>query len=228
MSFSSMFIAIISVSIFFVNGAPNCGYVNLNYGIGYPLNLCNEMYNFGLLYRSYDVICNTANGDILETYHLNHECGLHSGQYGNLTESVINGDCSSVRCNENLLKFTGFVNANCTENKDEEYLESTFLINECMLNTVTITSPPTRASMVFCNEDFFQIGFYANVECTGDFIAYTVRYNFNECDDEDGIGTYYTLNECTDPIEADILNKYPYRNATKKDYDDLYKMLKIK
>ena len=92
-----------------------------------------------------------------------------------------------------------------------------------MLDTVDISTPPTNAAEVVCNENFFQIGYFYSSICSGNYLTFPLRFNFNRCNDEyQEEGIYITLNKCTDPIPTEELNKYPYKNGTYEDFQRIF------
>eukprot|EP01084_Bolivina_argentea_P241075 404799_1 len=206
--------------------APTCAYINANTGLGTPLNVCHAVYNDGLL-RSYEYIC--QDDGYYEITHANHLClnGPLSRTI-DITNFVLYGDCHDGECVNNLMEFKAFINDNCTENYNETYGSDTLLINECMKTTTVISTPPTRAAAVYCNDNFFQIGYFGDDDCEGGFLTWPQRFYFDQCDTQGFPNVYYKLEKCTDPINVDVLNKYPYTNGTKKDFDRFFTLFVAK
>ena len=208
-------------SIFSSNARPLCSYINFKNGLGTPLNTCHPEFNNGLE-RSYEYLCFTGQGYYRVT-HANHLCingPLTFSQ--NITQDVLYGDCHDSDCTNNLLSFTTFTNENCTEDYQDEYVTNILLINECMVATSVVTTPPTNACEVFCNDEFFQIGYFSDADCNEN-IPFPVRFYFDQCSEIGVPKEFYKLIDCTDPINGDVLNKYPYRNGTKSDFDSFVK-----
>ena len=217
-SFEAILIVIATVCAILSDSKPLCAYINFDTGFGTPLYTCHPVYNEGIL-RSYEYVC--QNNGYYEIEHSNHLCtdGPLS-RATNITENILYGDChDSVGCDENIMEWISFINNNCTENYNDAYETHILLINECMAATKIYSTPATRAAMVYCNDEFFQIGYFGNSRCEGGSLTFPQRFYFDQCNEEGFPNEYYKLEKCTDPIGAHILNKYPYKNGTKADYD---------